>query len=149
MDWHETTLTVRYAETDQMGIVHHANYLVWLELGRTEFCKAKGFSYREMETDHGALMVVAEVYCRYKSPAFYDDVIIIRTKIEEVRSRTLRFLYEVFRPSDNALLMEAETMHIMTDTNKKVRSIPDKYKELLSLPFEDPGKNIIPEEAPH
>ena len=86
MDWHETEITVRYAETDQMGVVYHANYLIWFEIGRTEICKAKGFSYREMEQNDDALMVVAEVYCRYKSPAFYDDKLIVRTKVEEVRS---------------------------------------------------------------
>lgn len=146
--WHETTLTVRYAETDQMGVVHHANYLIWFELGRTEFCKAKGFSYRDMEKDDDSFMVVAEVYCRYKSPAFYDDTITVRTQITEIRSRTLRFVYEIVRASDNTLLVEGETTHILTDTYKKVRSIPDKYRELLSIPFEE-EKNIIPEEAPH
>lgn len=147
--WHEITITVRYAETDQMGVVHHANYLIWFELGRTEFCKAKGFSYRQMETEDNALMVVAEAYCRYKSPAFYDDTLIIRTKLEEVRSRTIRFLYEVYRPSDQTLLVEGETMHIVTDHNKKVRSLPDKYKELLTKEFEQNDGNLIPDHAPH
>ncbi|MCU0240140.1 MAG: acyl-CoA thioesterase [Pyrinomonadaceae bacterium] len=132
MNWHETKINVRYAETDQMGIVHHSNYYVWFELARTEYCKAKGFSYRDMEREDGALMVVAESYCRYKLPAFYDDELIIRTKIEDVRSRTLRFLYEVFRPNDNKLLAEGETMHVVTDVNKRVRSMPEKYKALLT-----------------
>jgi acyl-CoA thioester hydrolase len=132
MNWNETKINVRYAETDQMGIVHHSNYYVWFELARTEYCKAKGFSYRDMEREDGALMVVAESYCRYKLPAFYDDELIIRTKIEDVRSRTLRFLYEVFRPSDNKLLAEGETMHVVTDVNKRVRSMPEKYKALLT-----------------
>jgi acyl-CoA thioester hydrolase len=131
MNWHETKVNVRYAETDQMGIVHHSNYYVWFELGRTEFCKAKGFSYAEMEKTDGILLVVAETYCRYKLPALYDDNLIIRTKIEDVRSRTLRFLYEVFRPSDNKLIAEGETTHVVTDVNKRVRSIPPKYKEML------------------
>lgn len=135
MDWLETSLTVRYAETDQMGVVHHANYLIWFELGRTEFCKAKGFSYRDMEIEEDALMVVAEIYCRYKSPAFYDDTILVRTKLTEIRSRTLRFVYEIFRPSDEKVLAEGESMHIVTDRNKKVRSLPAKYKELLAKEF--------------
>jgi acyl-CoA thioester hydrolase len=125
MDWHETEIRVRYAETDQMGIVHHSNYLIWFEAGRSEFCRARGFSYKEMEEKENALMVVAECYCRYKAPAFYEDVLLIRTKIEELRSRSLRFVYEIYRPSDQSLLAEGETLHLVTDNNKKVRSLPD------------------------
>lgn len=130
MNWHETKIRVRYAETDKMGVVHHANYLVWFELGRSEVCRARGFSYREMEADN-ALLVVAEVYCRYKSPAFYDDELIVRTKVEEIKSRTMRFVYEVFRESDSTLLAEGATLHVVTDENKKVRSMPAKYKEKM------------------
>jgi acyl-CoA thioester hydrolase len=130
-DWHETKVRVRYAETDKMGIVHHANYLVWFELGRSEFCRARGFSYLEMEEKHDALLVVAEIYCRYKAPAHYDDEITVRTKIEEIRSRSMRFVYEIFRDSDETLLAEGETLHVVTDSNKKVRSLPTNYKEML------------------
>ena len=130
-DWHETEIRVRYAETDQMGIVHNANYLVWFEVGRSDFCRARGFSYKEMEEEENALMVVAESYCRYKSPAYYEDVLVIRTKVEEVRSRSLRFIYEIFRPADETLLAEGETLHLVTDENKKVRSLPEIYKEKL------------------
>ena len=131
-DWHETEVRVRYAETDQMGIVHHSNYFVWFELGRSEFCRARGFSYKEMEEKDNALMVVAEVYCRYKSPAFYEDLLTIRTKVAEIRSRSIQFVYEIFRESDQALLAEGETLHLVTDNNKKVRSLPQIYKEKLS-----------------
>lgn len=131
-EWNEISVVVRYAETDQMGIVHHSNYFVWFEMGRTAFCHAKGFSYSTMEKEDDALMVVAEAYCRYKSPAFYEDHLLIRTKLEEVKSRTLRFTYEIVRPADNnKILVEGETLHIVTDSNKKVRSLPDKYKKLL------------------
>ncbi len=133
MNWNESIVTVRYAETDQMGVVHHSNYLIWFELARTEFCHAKGFSYKQMENEDDVLMVVAEVYCRYKSPAFYEDKLIIRTKLSEIKSRTLRFVYEVFRPTDGVLLAEGETLHVLTDKNKKVRSMPEKYRELLSF----------------
>jgi acyl-CoA thioester hydrolase len=129
--WHETQIRVRYAETDKMGIVHHSNYLVWFELGRSEFCRSRGFSYLEMEEKENALMVVAEAYCRYKSPAHYEDELIIRTRVEELRSRSLRFVYEVFRPSDERLIAEGETLHVVTDTSKKVRSLPQTYKDLL------------------
>ncbi|MCU1289910.1 MAG: 4-hydroxybenzoyl-CoA thioesterase [Acidobacteria bacterium] len=130
-DWHESEIRVRYAETDKMGIVHHSNYLVWFEFGRSEFCRARDFSYKEMEEKDNALMVVAETYCRYKSPAYYEDVLIIRTKVAELRSRSLRFIYEVYRPSDQALLAEGETLHLVTDTNKKVRTMPELYREKL------------------
>jgi acyl-CoA thioester hydrolase len=128
--WHETAIRVRYAETDKMGIVHHANYLIWFEAGRSELCRSRGFSYKEMEAD-GLLMLVAESYLRYKAPAFYEDDLIIRTKVSEVRSRSIRFVYEVYRPEDDMLIAEGETMHLMTDTDKKNRLIPDIYKSKL------------------
>ena len=130
-DWHETEIRVRYAETDQMGIVHNANYLIWFEVGRSDFCRARGFSYKEMEAEDNALMVVAESYCRYKSPAYYEDVLVVRTRVEEIRSRSLRFIYEIFRHIDETLLAEGETLHLVTDENKKVRSLPAGYKEML------------------
>ena len=135
--WHETEIRVRYAETDKMGIVHHANYLVWFEAGRSELCRACGFSYKEMEAD-GLLMLVAESYLRYKAPAHYEDVLIIRTKVAEIRSRSIRFVYEVYRPEDDTLIAEGETMHLMTDADRNVRSIPDIYKSKLvsSIPGE-------------
>jgi len=141
--WHETEIRVRYAETDQMGIVHNANYLIWFEVGRSEFCRARGFSYKEMEEKDNALMVVAECYCRYKSPAYYEDLLTIRTKVEEVRSRSLRFLYEIYRPADESLLAEGETLHVVTDENRKVRSLPKSYKEKL-LADEIPDDDAFP-----
>ena len=146
-DWHETEIRVRYAETDQMGIVHNANYLIWFEVGRSEFCRARGFSYKEMEEKDNALMVVAESYCRYKSPAYYEDLLTVRTKIEELRSRSLRFVYEIYRVSDEVLLAEGETLHLVTDENKKVRSLPASYKEKL-LAEEIPDENAFPDDLP-
>jgi len=148
MQWHETEVRVRYAETDKMGIVHHSNYLVWFELGRSEFCRARGFSYRDMEEKDNALLVVAEVYCRYKSPAFYEDALIVRTNIGEVRSRSIRFIYEIYRLSDETLLAEGETLHLVTDRNKKVRSLPDGYKEILLTEVETDGEAFPDDQAP-
>jgi acyl-CoA thioester hydrolase len=144
-DWHETEIRVRYAETDQMGIVHNANYLVWFEVGRSDFCRARGFSYKEMEAEDNALMVVAESYCRYKSPAYYEDVLVVRTRVEEIRSRSLRFIYEIFSPADETLLAEGETLHLVTDENKKVRSLPESYKEKL-LADEISDENAFPDD---
>ncbi len=144
-DWHESEIRVRYAETDKMGIVHHSNYLIWFEFGRSEFCRARNFSYKEMEEKDNALMVVAESYCRYKSPAHYEDILIIRTKVAELRSRSLRFIYEIYRPLDQILLAEGETLHLVTDTNKKVRSMPLSYREKL-LAVEIGDENAFPED---
>ena len=144
MIWHETEIRVRYAETDQMGIVHNSNYLVWFEVGRSEFCRARGFSYKEMEDKDNALMVVAESYCRYKSPAYYEDLLTVRTRVEEIRSRSLRFIYEIYRAFDETLLAEGETLHLVTDENKKVRSLPASYKEKL-LSAEIADANAFPE----
>ncbi len=147
-NWHETEVRVRYAETDKMGIVHHSNYLVWFELGRSEFCRARGFSYLEMEEKEDALMVVAEVYCRYKSPAHYEDLVTVRTNVADIRSRSLRFIYEVHRVSDQVLLAEGETLHVVTDRNKKVRTLPEGYKEKL-LADVAPEENSFPtDQAP-
>jgi acyl-CoA thioester hydrolase len=144
-DWHETEIRVRYAETDQMGIVHHANYLIWFEAGRSEFCRAKGFSYKDMEEEDDALLVVAESYCRYKAPALYEDVLLVRTKVGEMRSRSLRFIYEVVRPADGTLIAEGETLHLVTDKEKKVRILPEIYRNRL---MESHERSFPPNQAP-
>lgn len=147
MEWLETNIRVRYAETDKMGIVHHSNYYVWFELGRSDYCRARGFSYLEMEERDGAFMIVAESYCRYKSPAFYEDILIIRTRVASIRSRSIQFVYEVFRPLDNKLIAEGETLHLVTDNNKKIRSLPSIYKQkLLSDVIQ--VENVVPEDLP-
>ena len=143
--WHETEIRVRYAETDRMGIAHHANFIIWFEVGRSDLCRAKGFSYKEMEDEAGALMVVAESYCRYKSPALYDDVLTVRTKVIEVRSRSIRFFYEIRRNADDTLIAEGETLHVVTDKDKKVRTLPEIYKNRFS---NDPEKEFPADQAP-
>lgn len=129
--WHETEIRVRYAETDQMGIVHHSNYYVWFEIGRSEICRANGFSYQQMEKEDNVLLVVAESFCRYKSPAFYEDVLTIRTKLEKLRSRSLIFAYEIYRASDEMTLAVGQTLHIVTDHQKRIVSLPEKYRKML------------------
>ena len=147
--WHETEIRVRYAETDKMGIVHHSNYLIWFEAGRSDLCRARGFSYREMEERDDALMVVAESYVRYKSPAYFEDILHVRTRVAEMRSRSIRFIYEIFRPSDEALIAEGETLHLVTDTQKKVKLIPESYKEMLTSEPEAIEMSFPPNQAPH
>ena len=130
--WHETEIRVRYAETDQMGIVHHSNYVIWFEDGRSDLCRARGFSYKQMEEQDDALMVVAETYVRYLSPAFYEDVITVRVRLGELRSRSLRFMYEIYRASDQKLIAEGETNHVVTNSKKTIKRLPEYYRNLLA-----------------
>ena len=146
--WHETTVRVRYAETDRMGVVYHANYLIWFEIGRTEFCRARGFAYRDMEEHEDAFLVVAESYCRYKAPAMYDDELVVRTHITELRRRSVRFGYEVLRATDGQIIAEGETGHVVTDGNGRVRTMPERYRDMLSaVPEEDIHTSQLPARA--
>jgi acyl-CoA thioester hydrolase len=129
--WSATTLRVRYAETDQMGVVYYANYFVWFEIGRTDFCRQHGFAYREMEQEDGLYIIVAEARCRYKAPARYDDEILIRTCLRGIRKRVLIFGYEVYRQVNDELLAEGETVHVITDRDGRPRSLPDKYRGMF------------------
>ena len=123
----ETTLRVRYAETDQMGVVYHSNYFVWFEVGRVELLRQLGFTYREMESQDGCVIAVVDARCRYKSPARYDDEIIIRTHLKNIRESMIHFAYEALRAADGALLAEGETTHIVVDSEMKIRALPEKY----------------------
>lgn len=129
--WTSSHLRVRYAETDQMGVVYYANYLVWFEIGRTEFCHRHGFAYREMEESDGLFIMVAEARCRYKAPARYDDELEVRTRLRAMRKRVLTFGYEVCRPLTGDLLAEGETVHVVTDREGRPRVLPDKYRDLF------------------
>src|SRR5579863_2586167 len=130
-DWTHSSLRVRYAETDQMGIVYYANFFVWFEIGRTDFCRAHGFAYRDMEREDGLYIMVAETRCRYKAPARYDDEILVRTCLRAVRKRVLVFDYEVYRQAGDELLAEGETVHVITDREGHPRALPEKYRELF------------------
>ncbi|MGI9107130.1 MAG: acyl-CoA thioesterase [Pyrinomonadaceae bacterium] len=144
--WHESTVRVRYAETDRMGVVYHANYLIWFEIGRTEFCRARGFAYRDMEENSDAFLVVAESYCRYKAPAAYDEELIVRTHITELRRRSVRFGYEILRVMDGQIIAEGETGHVVTDGHGRVKSMPEQYRALLSaVPDEDIHTSQLPQ----
>jgi acyl-CoA thioester hydrolase len=123
----ETRLRVRYAETDQMGVVYHANYFVWFEVGRVELLRQLGFSYRDMEQNDQCFIAVVDARCRYKAPARYDDEIVVRTRLKNVRESLVHFGYELLRAGDGMLLAEGETTHIVTDSQMKTRAIPEKY----------------------
>ena len=131
---HQTHLRVRYAETDQMGVVYYANYLVWMEVARVDYCKSVGFSYEEMEREDGIFLAVSEAHCRYHHPARYDELLIVRTSILEAKNRTLKFGYELFRQSDKKLLATGHTIHVACNRAGQVKHFPDKYKQaFLSL----------------
>jgi acyl-CoA thioester hydrolase len=123
----EVRLRVRYAETDQMGVVYHSNYFVWFEVGRVELLRQLGFSYRDMEQHDGCFIAVVDARCRYKAPARYDDEVLVRTHLKNVRESLVHFGYELLRSSDSIVLAEGETTDIVTDSAMKVRTIPEKY----------------------
>jgi acyl-CoA thioester hydrolase len=127
ISWSETRLRVRYAETDQMGVVYHSNHLIWFEVGRVELLRQMGFSYRDMEREDGRYIAVAEATCRYRAPAYYDEEILVRTRLKSVRESVVVFTYELLRAETSTLLAEGETTHIVTDSTFKVAALPEKY----------------------
>jgi acyl-CoA thioester hydrolase len=126
----ESRAKVRYAETDQMGVAYYANYFVWFEVGRSQYCNDCGFSYRDMERETGLFLIVAEASCRYKNPARYEDELIIRTRVTESTRRTLRFSYEIER-ADGAAVATGETLHVLINAAGRPSSFPEKYLSLL------------------
>jgi acyl-CoA thioester hydrolase len=114
-----------------MGVVYHANHFIWFEVGRVELLRQLGFSYRDMEKNDGCLIAVADARCRYKAPALYDDEIIVRTHIRNIRNSLIHFGYELLRAEDGTLLAEGETTHIVTDPQLNVIAIPEKYRTVL------------------
>jgi len=131
---HETTVRVRYAETDQMGVVYYANFFVWFEVGRVELLRALGHSYRDMEKLDDCHIVVAEASCNYKKPAVYDDLLRIRTRVLQVRRKTIRFAYEVLRDPGGVLLATGETLHVICNRSCRPKSLPEKYMKALASP---------------
>ena len=126
-----TQVRVRYAETDQMGIVYYANYLVWFELGRVEVLRSLGLAYSRLESDHGCLLPVIEARCRYRSPARYDDEIVIETRPAMLRGTVLKFAYRIYRKTnrkgkERELLAEGETAHVVCDDQLQRKPLPEK-----------------------
>jgi acyl-CoA thioester hydrolase len=134
VDFVETRVSVRYAETDQMGIVYYANYLVWFEVGRVAWCKAKGFHYAEMEARDKCFMVVAESGCRYKAPAHFGDDMFISTSVQNPHDRVIRYRYEIRRKDSGQLLATGHTAHVITDPEFRPGRLPDSYRKYFSLP---------------
>ena len=128
----DTTIRVRYAETDQMGVVYYGNYFTWFEVGRVELCRQLGFEYKKMEAEDDSYIVVAEASCRYKRPARFDDLLTIRTRIAEAQRRTVRFTYEIFNEA-RELIATGETLHVICDRTGRPKSLPEKYRKYFDL----------------
>jgi acyl-CoA thioester hydrolase len=132
-DFADAVIRVRYAETDQMGMVYHGNYFTWFEVGRVELCRHLGFEYKRMESEDDTLIVVAEASCRYKRPAQFDDLLVVRTRVTRADKRMLRFAYEVLRQPSDELLAIGETTHVICDPHGRPKSLPEKYRHYFSV----------------
>jgi acyl-CoA thioester hydrolase len=123
----ETRIRVRYAETDQMGVVYHTNHFIWFEVGRVELLRQLGFSYKDMEREDDCFIAVVDAHCRYRTPIHYDDEVVVRTYIRHVREKMIHFGYELRKAGTGELLAEGETTHIVADSEMKPRPLPEKY----------------------
>ncbi len=132
MTCHETRFRVRYAETDQMGVVYYANYLIWMEIGRAEYCRAEGIRYRDMETDDGVRLAVFDAHCRYLFPARYDDEITVKTWIARANRRMIEFHYQI-RDASSRALAEGGTKHIFLGPDLKPVKLPEKYHACFGI----------------
>jgi acyl-CoA thioester hydrolase len=130
-----TEVRVRYAETDQMGIVYYANYLVWFEIGRVELLRALGLVYSQLEIDHQCILPVIEASCRYRAPARYDDEILIETRPSLLRGSVIKFAYRILRKApegtEPTVLAEGETVHVVCDDQLNRKPLPEKYAAAL------------------
>lgn len=133
LDFVDTVANVRYAETDQMGVVYYANYFVWFEVGRVAWCRARGFQYRDLEARHGRMMVVAEAACRYKAPARFEDDILIRTAVASATDKVIRFRYEIRNQTTGELLATGESAHVVTDRDLRPARLPQQILKLFLM----------------
>jgi acyl-CoA thioester hydrolase len=132
-DFSETTIRVRYAETDQMGVVYHSNYFIWFEVGRVELCRHLGFDYKEMEIEGDSFLVVADVHCRYKHPARFDDVLSVRTWVTQWQRRMVKFEYEIVDQLSSEVIATGHTTHVVCDRLGRAKSLPEKYRKYFTV----------------
>ncbi len=128
----ETKFRVRYVETDQMGVVYHSNFVIWFEVGRVELLRQLGFRYRDMEEQDDCHIAVVDLKLRYKAPAHYDDEILVRTRLKNMRESLLHFAYEILRAGDQTLLAEGETTHIVVNSKFEKTQLPQKYLDAFT-----------------
>jgi acyl-CoA thioester hydrolase len=130
---HQTKLRVRYAETDQMGVVYYANYFVWMEIGRVELVRFLGLDYRRMEQDEGLFLAVMDATCRYRYPARYDQEVMVETKISSANPRVIEFEYEIRLADEDRLLAEGYTKHMWLNREWRPARLPEQYHALLRI----------------
>jgi acyl-CoA thioester hydrolase len=130
---HETCFRVRYAETDQMGVVYYANYLIWMELGRAEYCRAAGIRYRDMELNDGILLAVVDAHCRYLHPARYDQEIAVKTWVAKANLRMVEFQYEISDAQSGRQLASGETRHMFLSAGMRPVKLPEKYLPMFGI----------------
>jgi acyl-CoA thioester hydrolase len=128
MSVNKAQVRVRYAETDQMGVVYHSNYLIWFEVGRVELIRQMGLNYKQMEEEGFGISVV-DVHARYRAPARYDDELVVETQLLAARGAVIKFGYRVLRVADGVLLCEGETAHVCVGKDMKKMCLPPKYAE--------------------
>ena len=133
MSRHQVNLRVRYAETDQMGVVYHANYLIWMEIGRVELVRSRGFNYKDLEHTEGILLSVVEAQCRFLYPARYDDEILVETEVTRANARLIEFGYEIRSAASQRLLVTGSTKHCWLNRDMKPTKLPPRYHSVLSL----------------
>jgi acyl-CoA thioester hydrolase len=126
-----STVRVRYAETDKMGVVYHSNYLVWFEIGRTDWLRETGLTYRSMEED-GIQLPVIEAHCEYRLGARYDDEVEIRTRAKKLSPVRVQFDYEAARRADGAVLATGYTVHATIDRGGRPVRMPDRVRDLFA-----------------
>ena len=130
---YRTRLRVRYAETDQMGVVYYANYFVWMEIGRVELVRSRGIDYRDLERDEGLYLAVVDAHCRYLYPARYDQEIVVETEVARSTSRVIEFAYRIRSADPDRLLAEGSTRHIWVNREWRPSRLPERYHNALRL----------------
>ena len=128
-----STVRVRYAETDQMGVVYYANYLVWMEVARVDYCKSVGFSYGEMEREDGIFLAVAEAHCRYLYPARFDQDVTIETTLADAHPRMVSFAYEIRLTEGGRKLATGETKQVFVGRALKPVRLPETYRAKFGI----------------
>ena len=127
-------LRVRYAETDQMGFAYYGNYMAWFEVGRCEWLRSLGWSYRDLEVRDAIMLPVIEAHCEYRKPARYDDELLIRARAELASPLRIRFAYEVVRAADGAVLAVGHTVHASTDLSGRPKRLPTHVRAFFAQP---------------
>jgi acyl-CoA thioester hydrolase len=128
----QTRFRVRYAETDQMGVVYHANYLIWMEVGRVELVRSRGFAYKTLEAE-GLFLSVTEANCRYLFPARYDQEVIVETEVTKSSRRGVEFSYRILSVEPERLLAEGFTKHLWLNCEMRPARLPEQYRDSIRL----------------